>query len=118
MIVVLNVPIVSSALGWGRLARFVRLTRFGAIVGRALQAESRITSGDLLRVTAILTLAVVVVSGAAQWAFDADEFPSLWDGVWWSVVGFTCCARADVPDQAGPIRAEVREGVVQGVRLS
>jgi len=79
-----------------------------------LSTEITVTDG----VTAILTLAVVVVSGAAQWAFDADEFPSLWDGVWWSVVGFTCCARADVPDQAGPIRAEVREGVVQGVRLS
>ena len=52
-------------------------TRFGAIIGRALQAESRITLGDLLRVTAILTLAVVVMLGAAQWAFDADEFPTL-----------------------------------------
>ena len=42
--------------------------------------------------TAILTLAVVVVSGAARWAFDAKEFPSLWDGVWWAVVTATTCS--------------------------
>jgi voltage-gated potassium channel len=95
-IVLLTVPLVSSALGWGRLARFVRLFRFGTIIGRALQAERRITSGDALRVTAILTLAVVVISGAAQWAFDADEFPTLWDGVWWSVVTATTVGCGDL----------------------
>jgi hypothetical protein len=31
-IVVLTVPIVSSALGWGRLARFIRFMRFGIVV--------------------------------------------------------------------------------------
>jgi hypothetical protein len=76
-IVVSTVPIVSSVLGWGRLARFIRLLRFGTIIGRALQAERRITSGDTLRVAAILTLALVVLAGAARWVVN-DEVKSLW----------------------------------------
>jgi hypothetical protein len=35
-IVVLTIPLVTEALAWFRLARFIRLARFGAIVGRML----------------------------------------------------------------------------------
>jgi voltage-gated potassium channel len=95
LIVVLTVPVLGAALGWGRLARFIRLLRFGAIIARALQAERRITSGDALRVAAILTLALVVLAGAAQWV-ASEDVTSLWDGVWWAVVTASTVGYGDI----------------------
>jgi len=88
-IVVLTMPLLGKALAWLRLARLLRLARFVVIVARALQAERRMTSGDSLRVAAILTVTAVVVAGAAESAVSAGEFPHLWDGMWWAVVTVT-----------------------------
>jgi voltage-gated potassium channel len=63
-IVVLTIPLLGKALAWLRLARLLRLARFVVIVTRALQAERRLTSGDSLRVAAILTVTAIVVAGA------------------------------------------------------
>jgi voltage-gated potassium channel len=90
-IVVLTVPFVTEALSWLRLARFIRLARIGALATRAVQAERRIriTSGDSLRIAAILTLTAIVIGGAAEQAVASDDFPTLWDSIWWAVVTVT-----------------------------
>jgi voltage-gated potassium channel len=98
-IVVVTVPLFGqflSSLRLVRLARLLRLLRVGVIIGRALQAERRLTSGQAFRVVAIITVFIVVVAGASQATFDANEFPTIWDGVWWAVVTVTTVGYGDL----------------------
>lgn len=98
-IVVVTVPLFGqflSSLRLIRLARLLRLLRVGVIIGRAIQAERRLSSGQVFRVVALITLFIVVVAGAAQATFDANEFNSVWDGVWWAVVTVTTVGYGDL----------------------
>jgi voltage-gated potassium channel len=79
-----------------RLVRLLRLLRLGVILGRAVQAERALTSGDALRLVALITVFVVVVSGAVESVIDTGDFHSLWDGIWWAVVTITTVGYGDV----------------------
>jgi len=98
-IVVLTVPLLGQFLAWLRLVRLARLLRFVravVIISRAIQAERRLTSGPVFRFVALITLFIVVVAGAAQAAFNANEFGSIWDGVWWAIVTVTTVGYGDL----------------------
>jgi voltage-gated potassium channel len=87
---------VLASLRLVRLVRLLRLLRLGVILGRAVQAERALTSGDALRLVALITVFVVVVSGAVESVVDTGDFHSLWDAIWWAVVTVTTVGYGDV----------------------
>jgi voltage-gated potassium channel len=98
-IVLLTVPWFGdllASLRFVRLVRLLRLLRAGVIIGRAVQAQRRLGSGAILRVVALITVFIVVVAGAAQATVNANEFESVWDGIWWAVVTVTTVGYGDL----------------------
>jgi voltage-gated potassium channel len=87
---------VLSSLRVLRLVRLFRLFRLGAILARALQAERRLSSREVFRFAALVTVVVVVVAGAVEATIDGQDFKSTWDGIWWAVVTITTVGYGDV----------------------
>src|SRR3954447_12005841 len=85
-----------SSLRLLRLARLLRFLRIGVIIARAIRVERSLTSGTAFRFVALITLFFVVIAGAAQATFDAKEFHSVWDGIWWAVVTVTTVGYGDL----------------------
>lgn len=98
-IVVVTTPLFGqflSSMRLLRLARLLRLTRVGLIFSRAVQAERTLTSGTTLKLVALISVFIVVVSGAAQATFDAGEFHTIWQGIWWATVTVTTVGYGDL----------------------
>jgi voltage-gated potassium channel len=98
-IVVVTTPLFGrflSSLRLVRLARLLRLLRLTAVLTRILQRERSITSATTFRFVGLLTVLVVVVSGAVESLVDTHDFPTLWDGIWWSVVTVTTVGYGDI----------------------
>jgi voltage-gated potassium channel len=99
LVVVVTAPLFGkflASLRLVRLARLLRLLRLGAILSRTLQRERALSSEEIFRFVALLTLFIVVIAGAAEATVDRKEFPSFWRGIWWAVVTVTTVGYGDI----------------------
>jgi voltage-gated potassium channel len=99
LIIVLTAPLFGRFLASLRLVRLVRLLRMlrlFALLTRALQRERVVSSGATFRLVAVLTLAIVVLSGSVEALVDSGDFPSTWDGIWWAMVTVTTVGYGDI----------------------
>ena len=98
-IVAMTVPAYGtflSSLRFAPVRAAAPAVRLGTIATRLVQRERLASSGTAFRLASVLTLLVVIVSGAIESLLDNGDFHSVWQGIGWSVVTVTTVGYGDV----------------------